>query len=197
MFEAFEPLMGGAWSRAAAPLAADEEAVVRRALRPGETLERYVRGRGQGVGWTLWALTPERLVFVTLKGRREPRVHAHDAVRRVEAVPGKWGATLVVEAGGTREAIFGADAILSDLFFEALAAYRPDIAWPAKLGVVPTLAAQAALAPVPARSSTAPSPPDDDATRLMAALREAASMKEQGLLTAEEFAALKRRLLGG
>jgi hypothetical protein len=200
MFEAFEPLMGGAWSRAAAALAADEEALLRRALQPGETVEHYVRGRGQGVGWTIWALTPQRLVFATVKGRRAPRVHAHGAVRRVEAVSGKWGATLVVEAAGTREAIFGADATLGDRFFEALAAYRPDIALPEKLVVVPAAAAPAAPAAVngtaPGTRAAAAAVSADDATRLVEALHEAGEMKEKGLLTDEEFARLKRRLLG-
>ena len=192
MFEEFEILFSGATRLVTAPLSPAEEALVQRSLAPDETLERYLRGRGERVGWMLWALTPQRLLCVTVNGKRPPRAHVHGAVVGVEAIRGKWGATLHVHTSTTREVIFAADLALSDDFVEAFVNYCPNVAAP------PKLAPPEPPPPERVPASLVASPPRGDAEsgRLVEALREAAALREKGLLTDEEFAALKRKLLG-
>jgi hypothetical protein len=45
-------------------------------------------------------------------------------------------------------------------------------------------------------AASAPVSGETEPTRLLESLREAAALREKGLLTDEEFAALKRKLLG-
>lgn len=201
MLEAFEILFSGATRLVTAPLSAAEEGLLQRALAPNEPLERYLRGRGERVGWMLWALTSERLHCLTVNGKRPPRAHAHGSVVSIEAVRGKWGATLLVRTSEAREVIFAADFAQSDDFLAALVNYSPNVA-----AALPKLApppvppppprAPVVAAPSVAAASVSVRADPDDAGRLVQALREAAALREQGLLTDEEFAALKRKVLG-
>jgi hypothetical protein len=195
MLEAFEILFSGATRLVTAPLSAAEEGLLQRALAPNEPLERYLRGRGERVGWMLWALTPERLHCLTVNGKRPPRAHAHGSVVSIEAVRGKWGATVLVRTNEARELMFAADFAQSDDFLEALVSYSPNVVAPPKLAPAPP----PPRAPVVAARSVAASAPvagETEPTRLLESLREAATLREKGLLTDEEFAALKRKLLG-
>jgi hypothetical protein len=199
MLEGFEILFSGATRLVTAPLSSAEEGLLQRSLAPGETMERYLRGRGERVGWMLWALTPQRLHCVTVSGRRPARAHVHGSVMGVEATRGRWGATILVRTSEARELIFAADFEQSDEFLAALVSYNS-----ANVVAAPKLAP--AAPPPPARrtpvvsapriASGAPSRGDADSGRLVEALREAADLREKGLLTEEEFAALKRKLLG-
>jgi hypothetical protein len=197
MFEEFEILFSGATRLVTAPLSPAEEALVQRSLAPEETLERYLRGRGERVGWMLWALTPQRLLCVTVNGKRPLRAHVHGAVVGVEAIRGKWGATLHVHTGTTREVIFAADLALSDDFVEALVNYTPNVTAPPKLAPPEPPPPERRPASLTASAAAAGQLRSDaESVRLVEALREAASLREKGLLTDEEYAALKRRLLG-
>jgi hypothetical protein len=193
MFEEFEILFSGATRMVTAPLSPAEEALVRRSLAPDETLERYLRGRGDRVGWVLWALTPQRLLCVTVNGKKPPRAHVHGAVVGVEAIKGKWGATLHVHTNDTREVIFAADLALSDEFVAALVNHSPKVAAPPKLAPPEPPPPERKPVSMPTRGQPRP---DAESPRLVEALREAAALREKGLLTDEEFATLKRRLLG-
>jgi hypothetical protein len=193
MFEEFGILFSGATRMVTAPLSPAEEALLRRSLAPDETLERYLRGRGERVGWMLWALTPQRLLCVTVNGKKPPRAHVHGAVVGVEAIKGKWGATLHVHTNDAREVIFAADLALSDEFVAALVNCSPKVAAPPKLAPPEPPPPERIPVSMPTRGQPRP---DAESPRLVEALREAAALREKGLLTDEEFATLKRRLLG-
>jgi hypothetical protein len=197
MFEAFEIFFSGTSTFVSGPLRPDEEALLGRVLQKGESVERYVRGRGERVGWVLWVLTPNRLLCINLKGKRPPRELAHEHVTRVEAIRGKWGGNLFVHAGDIREEIFAADPALGDAFMEALVGYRPTLSAPSKL-VVPEPPPEPQFDARLRAYAPSPTPPAvDPSQRLMESMREAAALREKGLLSDEEFAALKRKLLGG
>jgi hypothetical protein len=195
MFEELEILFSGGSKVIAGPISPEEQALLTRSLQAGEPVQRYVRGRGERVGWMLWALTPERFLSVNLKGKRPPRLLAHAQVTAVDAVRGKWGAELRVDAGDVREVIFAADHALSDRFLEALVTYCPTVVPPPKLVVPEPPSELGVVAPAWPRAQS-PVADGADSERLVEALREAAHLREKGLLTDEEYSALKRKLLG-
>jgi hypothetical protein len=193
MFEAFEVLFSGATRMVTAPLSPAEEALLQRALAPNEITGRFLRGRGDRVGWMLWALTPERLLCLTVSGKKPLRAHVHGSVVAAEALQGKWGATLLLHTRDAREMIFAADPALTDEFVAEFVVHNPSLAAPPKLvspkPPPPEFVPAAAAAPGEPQVET-------ESGRLVAALREAAALREKGLLTEEEFAAVKRKLLG-
>jgi hypothetical protein len=202
MLEAFEILFSGATRMVTAPLNSAEQGLLQRSLAADETLERYLRGRGERVGWTLWALTGKRLHCITVNGKLPPRAYVHGSLVGLEAVRGKWGATVLARTSEARELIFAADFAQSDEFLEALANYNSgNVVTPPKLTPPPpppepTVAPRAVVGAAPGgRASTAPRG-DVEPERLVDSLREAAALREKGLLTDDEFAALKRKLLG-
>jgi hypothetical protein len=197
MFESFEVLFSGATRMVTAPLSPAEEALLQRSLAPNEIMGRFLRGRGERVGWMLWALTPERLLCLTVSGKKPPRAHFHGSVVAVEALQGKWGATVLLRTRDAREMIFAADPALTDEFVAQFVVHNPSLAAPPKL--VPCEPPPPEF--VPAAAAAGPSAPGEpqvetETGRLVAALREAAALREKGLLTEEEFAAVKRKLLG-
>jgi hypothetical protein len=202
MLEAFEILFSGATRMVTAPLNPAEQGLLQRSLAADETLERYLRGRGERVGWTLWALTAKRLHCITINGKLPPRAYAHGSLVGLEAVRGKWGATVLVRTAEARELIFAADFAQSDEFLEALADYNgADVVAPPKLTPPPpppepVVPRRAAVSPAPGMGASAAPRVDGEPERLVESLREAAALREKGLLTDDEFAALKRRLLG-
>ena len=198
MFDTIATLFDGASKLAPGPLRPDELQLLQRLLQPGEMVEAHVRGRAERSGWTVWSLTPQRVICVDMKGRK-PRAHAHGAISRVQAVRGKWGATMRLEAAGTVESCFAADAELGDSFVAVLLRYCPQLQAPEKLVQPPAPPPPPKPLPgVPAnfRVQAAAPPPVADPERLLASLREAAALREKDLLTDEEYSALKRRLLG-
>ncbi|MEV6580027.1 SHOCT domain-containing protein [Streptomyces sp. NPDC051582] len=60
----------------------------------------------------------------------------------------------------------------------------------------PQEAPQAAAAPPPPAPAPAPAPAADDMTTRIDQLKQLSTLKEQGVLTEEEFTEQKRRLLG-
>ena len=58
------------------------------------------------------------------------------------------------------------------------------------------MAAQAPAAPAPAPAPAAPAPAPEPQVDMIARLRELAELRDQGILTDEEFAAQKAKLLG-
>lgn len=196
MFDALQTLFSGSPIGAGPSLSLEEDARLRLSLHADEPVERFVRGRAQRVGSTLWAVTPRRLHCVTLSGKRPSRAHPHDSIERIEALMGKWGATLRVHVAATREVIFAADPGMSDAFVEALAGYCPSVPAPGKL-VAPAPAPSAAVIEHYA-SDTVPSGAvsASNSERLLDSLRQAAELRDKGHLSEEEYAAAKRRLLG-
>ena len=213
MFDVFSTLIDGVSKLAPGPLRPNELQLLQPLLQPGEAVEAHVRGRAEGSGWTVWALTSQRLLCVDTKGRRPARAHEHTSVRKVTAIAGKWGATLRLEAGEVRESFFAADPELGDRFFAVLLGYCPQISAPSKLVAAP----RAAAAPTPppamrkgvppprdfvphgapaAGSAAAPAAGPTDPASLLESLREAAALREKNLLSDDEYTALKRRLLG-
>jgi len=197
MFDTIATLFDGASKLAPGPLRPDELQLLQRLLQPGETVEAHVRGRAERSGWTVWSLTPQRLICVDMKGRK-PRTHGHGAISGVQAIRGKWGATLRLEAAGTVESFFAADAALGDPVVGVLLRYCPQLEAPAKLVLPPAPPPPPKPLPgVPAHFRVpAAAAPLADPGRLLDSLREAAALREKDLLTDEEYSALKRRLLG-
>lgn len=197
MFDTIATLIDGASKLAPGPLRPDELQQLQRLLQPGETVEAHVRGRAERRGWTVWTVTPQRVLCVDLKGRA-PRAHAHSAVAAVKAIRGKWGATLRLEVAGTVESFFAADPQLGDSFVAVLLRYCPHLESPQKLVRPPEPPPPPKPLPgVPANFKVqGAAPPQADAERLLDSLREAAALREKNLLTEEEYSALKRRLLG-
>jgi hypothetical protein len=208
MFDVFNTLIDGASKLAPGPLRPNELQLLQRLLQPGELVEAHVRGRAEGSGWIVWALTPQRLLCVDMKGKRAARSHGHGAVRSVTAITGKWGATLRLEAGAVRESFFAADPELGDRFVAVLLGYCPQLDAPAKL--VPAPKPAAAPPPPPEMRKGVPPPrdfvphgapfaspaPAASAANLLQSLQEAAALREKNLLSEDEYTALKRRLLG-
>jgi hypothetical protein len=209
MFDAFATLLDGASKLSPGPLRPDELRLLERVLQPGEAVAAHVRGRREGSGWTVWALTPQRLICVDTKGSRAARTYAHSALSKVTAISGKWGATLRLEAGTARESFFAADPELGDRFFAVLTGHCPQLPLPPALAPAPQPVADAVPGPhampkgVPPRDfvphggvAAAPSSDPVAAPSLLASLQEAAVLREKNLISEDEYAALKRRLLG-
>ena len=204
MFDVFNTLIDGASKLAPGPLRPNELQLLERLLQPGEAVAAHVRGRAEGSGWTVWALTSQRLLCVDTKGRRPGRAHNHAAVRKVTAIAGKWGATLRLDTGGARESFFAADPELGNRFVEVLLGYCPHLEAPATLVPAPKPVAAPTAPPemskgVPPRDFVphgAPLAGSAPAAGLLQSLQEAAALREKNLLSEDEYTALKRRLLG-
>jgi hypothetical protein len=109
VLQQIEILLEGLNPYADGPLTEPEQARLRGLLHAGETPAAFVRGRVVRAGAGLWVLTAQRLLL--LQDGRRPKV---DELPRAAVPPltvqrGRYGSTLVLEGGGQRHAIFGAE----------------------------------------------------------------------------------------
>jgi hypothetical protein len=188
------------------PLEPRERDRVQRVLEANEAIAHFVRGRSDGRP-AVWAATDRRIVCCTLGwfGSSATLAYASLAAHQVEE--GVHGWTIRLDSSGGREALVAVAPSLGRTFVGHLESVTGKTVtflpsrrtstsrfFVARRGVA---AAGGESAPEPPGMPPLPAPADHTAVGLTSALREAAELHRSGALTDEEFAALKRRLLGG
>jgi hypothetical protein len=188
------------------PLEPRERERVQRALEANEAIVHFVRGRSDGRP-AVWVATDRRIVCCTLGrfGRSAALAYASLAAHQVEE--GAHGWTIRLDSSGGREALVAVAPSLGRAFvghvesvtgkpvtFIASRRTTSSRLFVARRGAP---AVGGVPAPAPPRMPPHPAPADHTAVGITTALREAAELHRSGVLTDDEFAALKRRLLGG
>jgi len=197
VFKQFEILLEGMNHEAHGPLTDAELSRVRGALRAGEQLCSYVRGRVVGAGAALWVLTEQRLLFVREGRRGQVDTLPLAALQRITLQAGRYGSTVAVVTGNERRSIFAAHAGLAAAFVSAAARALPQLAIQGDTD--PALdtdeTADVATWVTWSRLRLQPAPHQGMADSVVM-LREAATLHERGMLNDAEYGALKVRLLG-
>lgn len=188
------------------PIEARERDRLARALQPGEAWTHFVRGRVDGKD-AVWVLTEQRLVSAALGFLGRSQAVAVGDVQAFEVEEGAHGWTIRLDHAGGRLALVAAPPSLGRGFVAELEGRTGKA-----VGFLPSRrqgntsffvsrAAGAAPSPRAPQAPTAAAMPqaaaDHTAVALTAALREAADLHQRGVLSDDEFAALKRKLLGG
>jgi hypothetical protein len=188
------------------PLDSRERERLRQALEGGDEIRQFVRGRTDGRP-TVWAATERRLVFCSLGWFGRTRQLGYDAVAALQVEEGAHGWTLRLDSAQGREALVavapalgrGFLALLEEKAGKTAAFLASRRASASRLFVTRHGPAAPAAPDAPARRAPLPpaAPADHTAVSLTTALREAAELHRSGALSDDEFATLKRRLLGG
>jgi hypothetical protein len=187
------------------PLEVRERDRLARALQPGETWTHFVRGRVDGKD-AVWVLTEGRVVSAALGFLGRSQAVAVRDVRAFEVEEGAHGWTIRLDHADGRLALVAAPPSLGRGFVAELEGRTGKT-----VGFVASrrqgnsrffVSRAAGAAPMPAASgppaaALSSAPADHTAVALTAALREAADLHQRGVLSDDEFAALKRKLLGG
>jgi hypothetical protein len=189
------------------PLEPRERERVQRVLESGETIAHFVRGRSDGRPG-VWAATERRIVCCTLGwfGSSATLEYASLAAHQVEE--GVHGWTIRLDSSRGREALVAVAPSLGRPFVGHLESVtgKPVTFLASRRTTTSRLfvarhgqpAVDGGPAPQsPPRLPPQPAPADHTAVGLTTALREATELHRSGALTDDEFAALKRRLLGG
>ncbi|MDX2194551.1 MAG: SHOCT domain-containing protein [Gemmatimonadales bacterium] len=207
------------WSEGDHPFEAKEQQRVSATLATGETVHRWVRGRTDGKR-TLWLATERRIVVLRVGGffPRSSELAVAD-VRALEMQEGAHGHTVRLTTTTTRVSLLAVHPPMSVAFAEHLkgaAGIEPVLipsrrATPGRDAQAEAYAAaeaerraryeanrravfEATQAAVAAPAAPAAAAAGGD---LLQRLKEAAALREAGVLTDDEFAALKARLLAG
>lgn len=193
MLEQIEILLEGRNPYADAAITGRLADAVRAALRDGEALTAFVRGRIVGAGAGLWVLTDRRLLAFDPAGRVPVRDLGVEGVEALDVEAGRYGSTVGLTLRGRRAALFACHPGLASSFARALVAQRPHLSTDA----APLSAEEAVeVGRVLAQSRLAVAPPLGDAARgTLVLLKEAADLHARGALDGAEFARLKHRLL--
>lgn len=190
------------------PIEPRERERVQRLLEGGEAIVHFVRGRSDGRP-TIWAATERRLVFCSLGWFGRSRQIAFEALAAHQVEEGAHGWTIRLDSASGREALVAVAPGLGRgfvqfveertgkpvTFFASRRASTSRLFVTHRRGVPD--AGPGNHAPVPAPSMPPRAVADHTAVSLTQALREAAELHRSGALSDDEFAALKRRLLGG
>jgi hypothetical protein len=186
------------------PLDGRERDRLLKLLQPGEAWSHHVRGRVDGRD-AVWVATPTRIAMASFGWRGMAAHVPFDAVAALEVEEGAHGWTIRLDHARGRVALVAAPPTLGRGFVAHLeertgrtvtflASRRASqTSWfvtrratsPAPQGLMPPAAAQVGQAAA-----------DATAVGLTAALREAADLHQRGVLSDDEFTALKRKLLG-
>ena len=184
------------------PLEPRERERVQRALEADEAIAHFVRGRSDGRA-AVWAATDHRIVCCTLGwfGSSAGLAYASLAAHQVEE--GVHGWTIRLDSSRGREALVAVAPSLGRAFVGHVESVtgKPITFLASRRSTTSRLfvarrGPDGVPAPTPPRMPD-PAPADHTAVHLTTALREAAELHRNGALTDDEFAALKRRLLGG
>jgi hypothetical protein len=187
------------------PLEPREQERVQRALEASEAIAHFVRGRSDGRP-AVWAATDRRIVCCTLGwfGGSTALAYASLAAHQVEE--GAHGWTIRLDSSKGREALVAVAPALGRSFVAHVESVtgKPVTFLPSRRASTSRLFVarrgpnvDGAPAPESPRMTAQPAPADHTAVGLTTALREATELHRSGALTDDEFAALKRRLLGG
>lgn len=193
------------WSEGDHPLEPAERTRLEHALGGAAAPERFARGRSDGRK-AVWALHGEELVAVAWGwlGSTTRRVRAAE-VRALEIEEGAHGWTLRAATAGERLALIAVAPSLGRPLAQAIgerAGTEVRFVASRRADRPRARVAEAAGTPTPSAGAPADRASPDGAVRaaaptdLVAQLERAAALRAQGLLTDDEFAALKRRLLG-
>jgi hypothetical protein len=193
------------WAEGDHPLDPRERERVGRALEAGEDPGCFARGRLDG-RTLLWVATARRLVEIGMGWFGRTVAVPLTAIEGIEAEEGAHGWTIRVAVPGGRRTLIAVSPSLGRPFLARLEEAtgrtvsflpsrraRAGRLFVSRMGVDPS-PQTASLAPA---RDPAPAVADHTAVALTAALRDAADLHQRGALSDEEFAALKRRLLGG
>jgi len=188
------------------PIEPRERERVHRSLEDGEAIAQFVRGRSDGRP-TIWVATDRRLVFASMGWFGRTRLLGYESVAAHQVEEGAHGWTLRLDSVHGREALVAVAPALGRGFVAHLEE-RTQLpvtflvsrrASTSRLfvsnGRSDTPKAPNGAAALPPMQRVAPA--DHTAVSLTTALREAAELHRSGALSDDEFAALKRRLLGG
>lgn len=192
------------WAEGDHPLDARERERIGRALVAGEDPGCFARGRLDG-RTLLWVATASRLVEVGMGWFGRTAAVPLSAIEGIEVEEGAHGWTVRLAVSGGRRTLIAVSPALGRPFLARL-----EEATGRTISFLPSRRAQAsrlfvsrmgvepapAVAGRPPLREAAPAVADHTAVALTAALRDAADLHQRGALTDEEFAALKRRLLG-
>jgi hypothetical protein len=188
------------------PLEPRERDRVQRVLETGEAIAHFVRGRSDGRPG-VWAATDRRIVCCTLGWFGSSAALAYASVAAHQVEEGAHGWTIRLDSSSGREALVAVAPSLGRSFVEHLESVTGKAVTfiPSRRTATPrlfvarhgTTGVGGLPAPEPLRMPPHPAPADHTAVALTAALREAAELHRNGALTDDEYAALKRRLLGG
>lgn len=185
------------WSEGYHPLDTKELQRLSTALKPGEAIVHWMRGRTDGKRW-VWATTESRSVLLGFGWRGGQFEVPHGAVKAVEMQEGAHGHTVRLTTAARLHSLIAVHPPHSAAFV----AYVGE-----RNGITPTFipSKRAGWTPAPrvearaeAPAVTPPAAPvaatSDD---LVARLQALATLRAEGALSEEEFTAAKRRLLGG
>jgi hypothetical protein len=188
------------------PLEPRERDRLQRALDAGEAIARFVRGRSDGRP-AVWAASDRRIVCCTLGWFGSSAVLDYASVAALQVEEGAHGWTIRLDSSRGREALVAVPPSLGRSFVAHLESVTGKAVTflPSRRTATPRLfvarqgapgaGGRAAHEPPPMPAN--PAPADHTAVGLTTALREAADLHRSGALTDDEYAALKRRLLGG
>ena len=188
------------------PIEPRERERVQQALEQGELITQFVRGRSDGRP-TIWVATDRRLVFSSLGWFGRTRLLGYESVAAHQVEEGAHGWTIRLDSVHGREALVAVAPTLGRGFVTHLEerTQKPVTFLASRRVATSRLFVSHRPGAAPAAPSSAPEPPpmpratpaDHTAVSLTTALREAAELHRSGALSDDEFAALKRRLLGG
>lgn len=188
------------------PLDPRERERVQRALEASEAIAHFVRGRSDGRP-AVWAATDRRIVCCTLGWFGSSAALAYESVAAHQVEEGVHGWTIRLDSSRGREALVAVAPSLGRTFVGHVESVtgKPVTFLASRRTTTSRLfvarrgrpAVDGVPTPEPPRMPAHPAPADHTAVGLTTALREAAELHRNGALTDDEFAALKRRLLGG
>lgn len=195
MFEQIEILMAGRNPNAHGPLTEAELSALQPALKTDEVVDAFVRGRVPGGGAGLWVMTGQRIRVLDMKRISKLRVIELAAVDTVACEAGAYGCTIELRAGGRPCTLIAADHGLAHAFAGLLVEQRPAIAAGSVFEELSAAAAaEVRLWIATSRARLRPATLQA-AVEAVSVLREAAVMRERGVLNESEFSLLKGKLL--
>jgi hypothetical protein len=191
-------LMGSGDAEAGRAFNDREAARVRDALEGDERMECFVRGRVVAAGSRakvgLWVLTDQRLLSFEMASYQRSVV-ALNGTLQLQGQRGRYGATLGLQHGTQRMALYAADDALAFAFAAALAQRVPTLQWRSDLkAALPDAMHEAARAVAESRMRVNPALRHDGA-QMVSLLRDLDGLQQRGVLNAAEFSDLKTRLL--
>ncbi len=194
MFDQIEILLEGRDPHACAALDDAEVFAVRSTMAAGEEVLGAVRGREVGAGAVLWVLTDARVMALARGKRSVTQQVALSDLSEVDAQRGRYGATLALFVSGRRISLFAADPMLASHFMRALQAACPAPLTSTLKALRTSESAAASEWVAEARARLRPAA-HSPAVNAVVMLREAAVLRDRGVLDAVEFGHLKGKLL--